>query len=156
MPLPDDILQIENEYVARGGKPALGRAYAALKREWAAGNRDREVGLHLLFLSWFCYAEPACLTGLPTSPGEIAVFHTVLSHFDQEIESDPEMLYVVGLMTDLFPWIFGDQSLWEARSRVMQQKYRALAPAGISPEIFSDRGAYGAYFMGHARLAGGY
>jgi hypothetical protein len=66
------------------------------------------------------------------------------------------MLYAVGLMAHLFPYLLGDEAEFEALAREYRSLYRSLAPRGISPEVFGDRGAYGEYFAGQCQVAGGY
>lgn len=60
---PDTILALENRSVGAHGEPTLGEALALAIQEWDAGNRDRELRLHLLFLTWFCNLEPPHLPG---------------------------------------------------------------------------------------------
>jgi hypothetical protein len=37
-----------------------------------------------------------------------------------------------------------------------RKRYRDLLPNGIDPTIFHNRGAYGAYYCGQAKISGGY
>jgi len=46
--------------------------------------------------------------------------------------------------------------VWEERSKKYHKQYRALAPNGIDPLIFLNRGAYGDHFTGQAKVEGGY
>ncbi len=62
------------------------------------------------------------------------------------------MLYIVGLMAHLTPYLLGNLDVWESRSKRYQLLYRELAPEGIDPKIFEGRGAYGDYFAGQARV----
>lgn len=61
------------------------------------------------------------------------------------------MLYVVGLMAHLAPWLLGDRADWSERSQSYRARYGALRPNGIDPATFDGRGVYGAYFQSHAR-----
>lgn len=63
MGVPRAILDLENRSVGAHGEPTLGRALELAAAEWRSGNRDRELCLHLLFLSWYCNIEPPHLTG---------------------------------------------------------------------------------------------
>ena len=66
MGIPARALELELESAIREahGEPLLGAAYEILRDEWRGGDRDRELALHLLFLSWYLLIEPAHLTGL--------------------------------------------------------------------------------------------
>lgn len=142
------------------GEPTLGAAYEILREDWRRGDRDRELALHLMFLSWYLLAEPPHLTGLderrvPSS--ELApVFNEVHDYMAPAERDDVELLYVVGLMADLFPWMLGDKDAWEQRSREYREMYRRLEPNGLAPSVFDGRGAYGEYFAGQAPVANGY
>ena len=83
-------------------------------------------------------------------------FGEVHEHFQSAISEDAEMLYAVGLMAQLAPWLLGDLATWEARSEEYRRKYRELAPHGLQPSIFAGRGAYGDYFGDQAKVEGGY
>jgi hypothetical protein len=80
----------------------------------------------------------------------------VHDYFRPSIKSDAEMLYVVGLMANLFPYLLGDEPEWESIAAEYQQSYRALVPEGLSPSVFAGRGAYGDYFAGQTSVVGGY
>ena len=84
------------------------------------------------------------------------IFRQVYDSFEPQIHQDVEMLYVVGLMAHLFPYLLGDYDEWNTRSLEYRKAYRALSPEGISPEIFENRGAYGDYFHGQAKVENGY
>jgi hypothetical protein len=66
------------------------------------------------------------------------------------------MLYAVGLMAQLFPWLLGDEGQFEALAQEYRSLYRKLAPRGLSPAQFAGRGAYGDYFGGQVQVQGGY
>jgi hypothetical protein len=155
-------LALENASLGPQGRPTLGAALEVFHAQWAAGERDRELALHLMFLAWYLYVEPAHLTGLDeakiSADDLTAVFnaaHDWLLPAGAETD-DAEALYVAGLAARLCPWALGEPSHWTARSEVYRVRYRQLLPGGISSTIFEGRGAYGAYFAGQARVVGGY
>jgi hypothetical protein len=161
MSLPQAILDLENRSIGARGEPTLGRALELAEAEWRAGNRDRELRLHLLFLCWYCSLEPPFLTGLSESGASSTdlalLFQDVYKSFADGILDDAECLFTVGLMAQLTPWGLGeDVPTWEARSNAFRTRYRALAPEGFSPGLFEDRGAYGSYFAGQVVVPGGF
>jgi hypothetical protein len=161
MNLPRAILDLENRSVGDHGEPTLGSALELAAAEWRSGNRDRELCLHLLFLSWYCNLEPAHLTGYPQTQfpsGELSeLFHDVYSAFEPQVFEDAECLYVIGLMALLTPELLGeDVATWQARSLAFGQRYRMLAPNGLTPSHFDGRGAYGDYFAGQVVVPRGY
>ena len=160
MPIPPKVLELENRSIGVNGEPMLADAYAILREQWQNGNRDREIGLHLMFLAWYGLIEPRHLTGFSESE-ELTqeLNHTmkeVHEYFEPWIYRDAEMLYVFGLAAHMFWFMFEDAAVWEKRSLEYQQRYRALAPNGIDPEIFNNRGAYGEYYSGQSKVEGGY
>ena len=82
----------------------------------------------------------------------MAIFNEVHEHMAPAKSGDVEVLYVVGLMADLSPWLLGDNATWEARSSEYRLLYRALEPNGLDPAVFDGRGAYGAHFAMYARI----
>jgi hypothetical protein len=160
MTIPQAILDFENRHVGAHGEPTLGLALELAAAEWHSGNRDRELCLHLLFLSWYCNLEPSHLTGYHQTPfpsGELSqLFHDVYTSFEGEAVDDAECLYVIGLMASLTPYLLGgEESTWKARSDAFRERYRKLAPQGLTPSHFEGRGAYGEYFAGQVDVAGG-
>lgn len=149
-------LELEAQIWEANGKPTLGAAYEILRDQWCGGDRNRELSLHLMFLSWFLLSEPAHLTGLDeerVSTDELkATFNEVHEHANPTKNGDAEVLYVVALMADFAPWLLGDDAIWESRSREYLSLYRALEPNGIDPTVFDGRGAYGKYFARMARI----
>ena len=103
MRFPKEVLELENRSLGRSGEPTLAAAYEVLIEQWEAGSRDREVGLHLMFLAWYLLCEPGFLTGLDRlehlADGLPQTFNQVHDYFAPTIDSDVEMLYVVGLMS---------------------------------------------------------
>jgi hypothetical protein len=161
MSLPRAILDLENRSVGVHGEPTIGPALDLAAAEWRSGNRDRELCLHLLFLSWYCNLEPPHLTGyqqaaFPSS--ELSeLFHDVYESIEAQVLDDAECLYVVGLMAQLTPFLLGeDESTWQDRSLAFRKRYRMLAPEGLTASLFEGRGAYGDYFAGQVVVPGGY
>jgi hypothetical protein len=161
MTFPRAILDLENRNVGADGEATLGLALDLAATEWRSGNRDRELRLHLLFLSWYCNLEPPHLTGFNQTsfPSDdlSQLFHDVYESFENEILDDVECLYVVGLMAMLTPYLLGDdEATWEARSVAFKERYRLLAPKGLTAAHFEGRGAYGDYFAGQVVVPGGF
>jgi hypothetical protein len=104
--------------------------------------------------------EPSHITGYrePTPSDQLGeVFTAVYETFADSIIDDAEVLYVVGLMAMLSPWLLGgDLETWEARSRDYRVRYRTLVPDGLNQAYFEGRGAYGDYFAGQVQVAGGF
>ena len=160
MTIPQEALDLENRSVGINGKPTLAAAYKILKERWLNGDRDRELGLHLTFLCWYGLVEPGHLTGFVESDELRSELNQMLTevhtYFEPQIHLDAEMLYVVGLAAHMFWFIFEDSWAWEKRAIEYRQRYHALAPNGIDPATFQNRGAYGAYYAGQATVKGGY
>ena len=160
MGVPREVLELENRSLGREGEPTLFRAYELLLEEWRRGSRDREVGLHLMFLAWYLLCEPAHLTGLDeravSQASLSAVFGKVHEHFQPTIRGDAEALYVVGLMAHLFPYVLGEVAEIDALAEEYRALYRALVPQGLTADIFIGRGAYGDYFASQSQVVGGY
>lgn len=157
MTIPPAALELENRSIGVDGEPTLGAAYDILVNEWRTGNQTRELGLHLMFLAWYLLCEPPHLTGLidPDTP-LAATFNEIHEHFEPTIRQDPEMLYVVGLMAHLFPYLLGEDEMWARISREYRGMYRRQVPGGIDSTVFKGRGAYGDYFADQAAVRDGY
>jgi hypothetical protein len=144
----------------KDGTATLAEAYRRLLGQWNLGDHDREVGLHLLFLSWYGLVEPMFITGFEendtVSEGLRGTFNRVYSAMEPSLASDAEFLFVVGLMAHLFPGALGKPEEWEHRAEEYRRKIRSLAPSGLDPASFSDRGAYGLYFGSQAGVHEGY
>lgn len=153
VPELNEITAVENDYVLSSGKPSLGDAFAMLKARWQAGRRDLETGLRLMFLAWYACAEPPCLTGLPRQEDTRHVFREVFTHFGGTTCVEPELLYAVGLMCDLFPWCCGDEAEWSVAGVECRKAARRLKPEGYLPAHFEGRGAYGDYFAHMTRVS---
>jgi hypothetical protein len=127
--------------------------YTKLRDRWNAGNRDREQALHLLFFAWMHHADPPFVTGMSDDPRAMELWHDVFAHFGGENSPDPEFLHVAGLMASMFPWLFGDESAWQAIGERMKQRSLRLRPEGFPPDLFVGRGRFGDYFAHQARVA---
>jgi hypothetical protein len=125
--------------------------YIQLRESWDRGDRDRERALHLLFLAWMHWADPPFVTGMSDDPREIELWREVFDYFGGEDSGDAEFLHVAGLMVHLFPWVFGDESTWEAIAQRMKARSRRLRPEGFTPKTFEGRGEFGKYFAHQAR-----
>lgn len=161
MGIPPAILDLENRSVCDNRERTLGIALQLSVAEWRAGNRDRDLRLHLLFLCWYCNVEPPHITGFDeaiVNSEELAqLFHDVYATFADGIMNDAECLFVVGLIAQLTPWLLGeDVSVWEARSVEFRRRYRQLYPEGLPPSHFANRGAYGDYFSRQVVVPGGF
>jgi len=66
------------------------------------------------------------------------------------------VLYVTGLAAHLFWFMFEDSETWRQRSIEYRTDYRMLAPNGIDPSVFHNRGAYGRYYAHQAAVKNGY
>jgi hypothetical protein len=90
--------------------------------------------------------------------GELSqLFHDIYESFEAEVFDDAECLYVVGLMAQLTPYLLGeDEATWQARSLAFRDRYRMLAPEGLTASRFEGRGAYGDYFAGQVVVPGSY
>jgi hypothetical protein len=127
-----------------------------LLEQWTAGNHTRALGLDLMFHCWYLLEEPAMHTGFdPTRVPDselTKIFNQVHDKFVPEIRQDSEMLYTIGLMSELFPWLLGDETVWIARSLEYRNLYKHLEPDGLDPELFEGRGEYGKYFAHQLRV----
>lgn len=136
MPISQTIIELEN-------RSELNEAFKILKNQWQNGERDREVGLHLMFLSWYGIIEPKHLTGFSETNEEKAdlnrTFNEVHDYFEPQIYQDAEMLYAFGLAANMFWYMFENSTEWEKRSVEYRKRYRELLPNGIDPKIFQNR-----------------
>jgi hypothetical protein len=128
-----------------------------LLEKWNTGTHTRELGLELMFHCWYLLEEQPQYTGYdPTliEDSELTkIFNEVHDSFALEIRQDSEMLYTVGLMAELFPWLLGDENVWIERSLEYRNLYAQLEPNGLDPEKFEERGEYGKYFAHQLRYA---
>jgi hypothetical protein len=160
MPLPPGVLELESRAIGINGEPTLRETYLLLRESWLGGARDREIALHLMFLAWYGLVEPAHLTGFTESSDEQtelrAAFNNVHDFFEAQIRTDPELLFTIGLAADMFPYMLGEEAVWENRAIEYRRMYHAIAPDGIDPSVFSGRGAYGEYYQGQAMVKNGF
>ena len=162
MPVSEKAMELELQSLGNHGAPTLGPAFEVIRDQWRAGERDRELALHLMFLAWYLNIEPAHLTGLDetriSSKDLVEMFNEAHDWLlpDEAASDDAEALYAAGLPARMFPWVLGDHDLWSARSESYRLRYRELAPDGIAGSIFDGRGAYGEYYGQQARVRGGY
>ena len=137
-------------------------AHQLLRDQWRSGERDRELGLHLMSLAWYLLMEPEHFTGLDPAKANSGGLTATLNEAHDWLlplgseSDDAEVLYAAGLMAHLAPWLFGDSATWSDRSEAYRSRHRHLAPKGINPVVFEGRGAYGDYFQGQARVQDGY
>ena len=158
MPISSEALDLENRGYLPNGEPVLIDAYRLLRNQWNSGVRDRELGLHLLFLSWYGLVEPPFVFGefVEDEDRLQETFIDVFEYFESGIEDDPELLYVIGLAAHLFPFVLGDETVWAKRAVVYRERYRKLKPDGIDPSVFIGRGAFGKYYFHQAKTRGEY
>jgi hypothetical protein len=160
MTLPKEVMELENRSVGIDREPTLFAAYMILKQLWDEGDRDRELALHLMFLAWFGMTEPVHITGFPKfeymDQDLQTFFSEVHDFFVPTICSDPEMMYIVGLIANMFGHSFDNPEKWEKIAKDYQWRYRIYYRYGIDPSIFENRGAYGDYFFGQANVENGY
>jgi hypothetical protein len=154
VPISPEALALENRSIGVHGEPTLGAAYALLRDQWRAGERDRELALHLGFLAWYLNTEPPHLTGAGVPSDELSKLAAEVHDWllpDGAASLDVEALYVIGIGAGMFAWAFGDEPLWEARSEAYGRRYRQLCPDGIPADVFANRGAYGSYYENRAK-----
>lgn len=129
-------------------------AYTKFKAAWEAGDRTREDSLRLMFLAWMHWADPSHLTGLCADAAAPSLWRAIFEHFGGETSADPEFLYAAGIMANLFPWMLGDEHLWEERADRMLKRADALRPSGFTSRDFEGREDFGDYFAHQARSEG--
>jgi hypothetical protein len=124
--------------------------YQKLRAGWAAGDRDRERALHLLYLSWWHWAEPDFLTGLSDDPTVVQLWRDIFADFGGEASVDAEFLFVAAIMAEVTPWAFDDEDAWATAADMMMARSLLLKPDGFSPAAFEGRGDFGKYFAHQA------
>jgi hypothetical protein len=125
--------------------------YQRLRAGWLAGDRDRERALHLLFLTWWHWAEPDFLTGLSDDPVALGLWQEIFGHFGGEVSTDAEFLFVASVMTTVTPWAFGNEDAWADAGESMMARSLVIQPGGFGPSAFEGRGEYGDYFAHQSR-----
>lgn len=126
-------------------------SYAELKARWRAGDRDRELGLQLLYLAWMHWADPSFVTGLQGDDEAIPLWFEIFDHFGGDASPDAEFLHVTAIMATITPEELGGEELWKPRIERLRSRSKKLRPPGFPPEAFEGRGAYGDYFAHQAR-----
>ena len=155
--LPQDPVELEELARGKHRKLTLVDAYRILRDRWRHGDREREMCLHLLFLSWYGMIEPSFVFGDCNDGDELCkTFHDVLRYFEPVLPNDPELLYVIGLPLSMWPWMFGDEEFWETTAKRFRAQYRELTPNGLSPSVFADRGEFGNYYASQVSVEGGF
>jgi hypothetical protein len=122
------------------------RAYAELKARWIAGERDRDLGLRLMFLAWMHWADPPFVTDLTDDPEAEGLWRDVFAYSGGETSTDAEFLFVSGIMAELFPYALGDEKEWTQRGSRMKSRAIELQPTALSLSTFDDQDEYGRYF----------
>jgi hypothetical protein len=152
MPIPREALALEDRNIGIAGEPTLAAAYTILKAEWDNGKRDRELGLHLMFIAWYGIIEPSHITGFTEAPSEKHELNDVLfdvhEFLKDKIDSDAEILFAFGLMARMFWYMLEHDKYWEQIGNDYQKRYRQLLPEGLDRAVFAGRGAYGEYYAG--------
>jgi len=140
----DVITSIEDQYFLPPHAPTLGRAYDALVERWMEGERDRETALRLLFLIWYCFAEPSPFTGLKDA-NRIRVSE-LFQRLGGEFSTDPEVLFAVSVMCRVAPWALGDEAYWKEVGARFAARLKERQAQGLGRQTFNRRGTYGHYF----------
>lgn len=130
---------------------AVEETYTEFKAKWRAGERERELALHLLFLAWMHWADPPFVTGMSEDEEAIPLWFEIFAFFGAEASSDAEFLYVAAIMATITPEELGGENLWVPRIQRLNTRSRELRPAGFRPEAFEARGDYGDYFAHQSR-----
>jgi hypothetical protein len=126
-------------------------AYVELKQRWLIGERDRELGLRLMFFAWMHWADPPFVTGLLDDPNDIPLWLEIFEYFGGEAASDAEFLYVTAIMASITPEELGGEDTWKPRVERRETRSKELRPEGFRPEDFERRGDYGEYFAHQSR-----
>lgn len=143
LPTLADVNKAEEPFLGPTGEPVLGKSLALLRERWAAGCRDRETALRLLFVCWYCNIEPPFLTGVTEIPDLHKLCQEAFAALGGRDSPDPEVCYTVKLMVELCPWCLGEPDYWEENAPPAgSQIYAKQVELGQ----FAGRGAYGEYF----------
>lgn len=140
------------------GELTLADVYRILRARWENGDRDRELLLHLYFLSWYGMIEPPFVFGPYDEAKDrlLETFLTIFNYIEPKMWDDPELLYVIGLPIRMWPWMFGEDSVWAARAEEYRARYRELLPNGLASKVFANRGEFGDYHRHQVGVAGGF
>jgi hypothetical protein len=161
MSVHPEAMKLEDLFLGEHGQPTLATAFEILRNGWLAdGMRNRETALHLFFLSWYGIIEPRHITGFPddtaTHQKLQATLEEMHSYFEPQLNDDPEVLYVVGLPAHMFWFMFENAKVWQLRAARYRARYRELVPKGLSPDVFTGRGAFGDYYARQVAVEGGF
>ena len=127
------------------------QSYVEMKARWLSGERDRELGLRLMYFAWMHWADPPCVTSMQEDDDAIPLWFEIFSVFGGEAGSDAEFLYVTSIMATITPEELGGEALWGPRLKLLQSRLKELRPEGFGPEVFEGRGDYGDYFAHQSR-----
>lgn len=127
------------------------QSYVELKARWLSGERDRELGLRLMYFAWMHWADPLFVTNMQEDDDAIELWFEVFDVFGGEAASDAEFLYVAAIMATITPEELGGEALWGPRVERLQSRSMELRPEGFRPEDFEGRGVYGDYFAHQSR-----
>ena len=127
-------------------KYTMEKSYTELKARWLAGERDRELGLRLMFFAWMHWADPPFVTGLKEDPEAADLWREAFAYLGGESSTDAEFLFVSGIMAELFSWALGDEENWRQRGQQMKARATSLQPTALPLSTFKNRGEYGTYF----------
>ncbi len=138
---PDTILELEGEALASMASRRSVKHSRLPLSSGMRGTATASFGFISFSLAWYCNIEPPHLTGWdeficpPTDlPG---LFSAVYDTFVASILNDVEVLYVVGLIAQLTPWLLGGEvGTWELRSREYLARCRVLVAQRPSPVLF--------------------
>lgn len=143
VPSLTDINDTEALHGNAGDSPVLQASLSLLRQRWSAGCRDRETALRLLFLCWYCNIEPPAFTGVDEIPQFDRLCVEAFDALGGLETSDPEVCFVMDVMTGLAPWCFGEPEHWEAVGSVLRSRSSA---SRLAAGQFAGRGVYGEYF----------
>ena len=119
-----------------------------LFKKWQARNRTRDSALQLLFLAWYSCSEPTEFSGLSEDCWDKDLIEEIFEFLGAENSDDPEMLFVVSVMSEVAPECLGKRRNWELAAVKFRQRLAGKVP---NAESFLDRGSYGEYFAHQAR-----
>lgn len=111
-------------------------AYLVCRERWKVGERDRELALQLMFLTWMHWADPPFVTGLRGDPDALDLWRETFGWLGAEASSDAEFLAVSGVMITVTPWAFGDATEWQAKAAFLTSRVQELPPSGMSESTF--------------------
>jgi hypothetical protein len=131
--------------------PQMEEEYRDLKTRWSAGERDRELCLHLMFFAWMHWADPSNVTGLTNDLEAEELWRTIFAYLGGETSTDAEFLFIAGIMARVFTFVLGDEKQWSERGSRMIGQAMDLQPTALPLGTFDNRGEYGKYFAHQLR-----